>query len=196
MSSISANAKLIAGAALLVSTLLPVSGVLSETLPMFTSMPIAPAAAEAPDRADRDGAAGATATAAAASADPAPASAAVDAELECMAKVVHHEAGNQGRTGKLAVAQLMLNRVESGRFADTLCGVAAQPGQFFDVASYAPRHDANWDDSLAIAREARDGRAADVAPGALFFHAAYTATPRFFRSRTRVMTLGDHVFYR
>ena len=50
---------------------------------------------------------------------PAPAvQAAPDAELNCLAKIVVHEAGNQSRTGQLAVAQVVMNRVRSGRFAN------------------------------------------------------------------------------
>src|SRR3954464_8949261 len=41
--------------------------------------------------------------------------AAPDAELTCLAKVVVHEAGNQPRAGQLAVAQVVMNRVRSGR---------------------------------------------------------------------------------
>lgn len=123
--------------------------------------------------------------------------AAIDAELECMAKVVHHEAGNQSRRGQLAVAQTIMNRIESGRFADTICGVANQPGQFFRTSAYNPdRSGAQWKSALSVAREARSGQAAPVAPGALFFRASYASADRFFRTRQHVATLGDHVFYR
>jgi len=124
------------------------------------------------------------------------ADAALDPELECMAKVVHHEAGNQPRDGKLAVAQLIRHRVESGRFASTVCGVVNQPGQFFATAAYHPHPGAGWDEAVDVSREAIAGSTPEVAPGALFYHAAYQAAPRFFRSRPRVMTLGDHIFYR
>lgn len=118
-------------------------------------------------------------------------------ELECMAKIVHHEAANQPRAGQLAVAQLVMNRVESGRFADTVCGVANQPRQFFDTSAYHPRRDSSrWKTAMDVAREAMAGHTADVVPGALFYHATYIAPPRFFRSRPRAGVLGDHIFYR
>ncbi|MDB5688858.1 MAG: cell wall hydrolase SleB [Sphingomonas bacterium] len=130
-------------------------------------------------------------------AEDADETAAIDPELECMAKVVHHEAGNQSRRGQLAVAQTILNRIQSGRFADTICGVANQPGQFFRTAAYDPdRSGAQWQSALSVSRQARRGEAADVAPGALFFRASYASANRFFRSRQQVATLGDHVFYR
>jgi len=124
-------------------------------------------------------------------------SAALDPELECMAKVVHHEAANQPREGQLAVAQLIMNRIRSGRFPDTICGVANQPGQFFHTASYHPnRSSASWARAIEVSREARNGTAGDVAEGAIFYHAAYQRATAFFRTRPRVMTLGDHIFYR
>ena len=121
----------------------------------------------------------------------------VDAELECMAKVVVHEAGNQSRRGQLAVAQLIMNRIESGRFPTTACGVANQRGQFFHTAEYnPPRDSAAWTSAVEVSRQARNGNGEEVAPGALFFHAAYASADSFFRTRRRVATLGDHIFYR
>lgn len=121
----------------------------------------------------------------------------LDAELECMAKVVHHEAANQARRGQLAVAQLIMNRVESGRFPRTICGVTNQRGQFFDTASYNPRRDdKRWRTAVEVAAEARDGDAEHVVPKAMFYHAAYQAPTSWFRTRTRVTKLGDHIFYR
>lgn len=125
----------------------------------------------------------------------APASQVVDAELTCLAKVVLHESGNQSRTGQMAVAQVVLNRLNDprGRFGRTICGVVMQRGQFFNVHAYNPRRDARWHRAVEVAREARDGNAAPVIGGALFFHAAYANVS--FRGRTRVGRIGDHVFY-
>ncbi|MGH6782685.1 MAG: cell wall hydrolase [Sphingomonadaceae bacterium] len=120
-----------------------------------------------------------------------------DAELECMTKVVHHEAGNQSRAGQLAVAQLIMNRLESGRFADTVCGVVHQRGQFFNTYAYNPKRSTKmWESAVDVSREAMAGVTADVVPGALFYHASYQAPPRFFRTRQRAAVLGDHIFYR
>ncbi|MFS0736434.1 cell wall hydrolase [Sphingomonas sp. 1P06PA] len=121
----------------------------------------------------------------------------LDAETTCMAKVVHHEAANQPRDGQLAVAQLIMHRKELGRFASSVCGVVHQPGQFFNTNAYNPnRSDPRWATAVAVAREAMSGETAAVVPGAIFYHAAYQPAPRFFRSRQRVATLGDHIFYR
>jgi spore germination cell wall hydrolase CwlJ-like protein len=118
----------------------------------------------------------------------------VDAELGCLARVVLHEAGNQSRTGQLAVAQVVMNRVHSGRFAGTICGVMRQRGQFNNISGFNPRHDARWRLALDVAREARDGLSAPVVGNALFFRAVYSAGS--FRNRTRVSQIGAHIFYR
>lgn len=123
------------------------------------------------------------------------ADAGMDGELECLAKIVLHEAGNQGRDGQLAVAQVVMNRVNSGRFADTICGVALQRNQFFNVHAYHPPRDGRWETAVEIARDARAAASPPVVADALFFHAAQ-ANPPFFRSRQRVAQLGNHVFYR
>lgn len=134
-------------------------------------------------------------------AKPAPASAAkltgLDPELECMAKVVRHEAANQSREGQRAVAEIMMNRARSGRFPSTLCGVANQPGQFFDTASYNPRRDdARWRTAVEVSREVIAGEGQNVAEGAYFYHAAYQKPTRFFRTRQQILAMGDHIFYR
>jgi len=119
--------------------------------------------------------------------------AAADAELTCLAKIVLHEAGNQSRTGQLAVAQVVMNRVHSGRFAGTICGVAMQRGQFFNVHAYNPPHDARWRLALDVARDAREGVSEPVIGDALFFHAAYAGG---IGNHHQVGRIGGHIFYR
>jgi N-acetylmuramoyl-L-alanine amidase len=122
-------------------------------------------------------------------------SAPMDRETECMAKAVHHEAANQSLEGQLAVAQLILNRTQSGEFPKTICGVVNQPGQFVRITTYhAPRSDPRWAVAVAISRIAQQGVMDAVAPGSLFFHAAYVHPN--WRKRERVARIGDHIFYR
>lgn len=121
----------------------------------------------------------------------------LDAQLECVAKVIHHEAANQSRRGQRAVAHVMINRSRSGRFPASLCDVANQPGQFFNVAAYNPRRDTQtWRTAVEIAREALDNQDGDITNGSYYYHAANSGPNRFFRSRERVMQLEDHIFYR
>jgi len=126
---------------------------------------------------------------------PTPAvQAAPDAELNCLAKVVVHEAGNQPRAGQLAVAQVVMNRVRSGRFASTICGVVSQRGQFFNVHAYNPPHAARWRLAMELARDAREGISEPVIGNALFFRAAYSSGS--FGNRRQVGRIGAHLFYR
>jgi N-acetylmuramoyl-L-alanine amidase len=116
--------------------------------------------------------------------------------VNCMAKVVHHEAGNQPREGKIAVAHVLMNRVKQG-FADNVCAVAKQPGQFFRIDRYHPdRASDGWAEAVDVARDVLAGDARDWSKGALFFHANWAKPDRFFRSRTKVARLDDHDFYR
>lgn len=168
------------------------------TAPVF---PVAPAAAiSAPDVKAVEPAAPAANPAdavAAPAATPAKLSdTALDPELECLAKAVHYEASNQPRQGQLAVAQVVLNRTTSGRFPRTVCGVINQPGQFFKTASYNPRRvTGQWRAAVDAARTALGGAAKQAAQGALYFHAARVPAG-WFKTRQRVMKLGDHIFYR
>jgi spore germination cell wall hydrolase CwlJ-like protein len=122
------------------------------------------------------------------------------AALDCMAKVVHHEARNQPRQGQLAVAQTLINRMKAGgRFGETVCDVANQPGQFFNTRAYSPTRDSDtWVNAVDVSRAVLRGEedAEEAAPGAVYFRAAYSPANRFFRTRQRVATIGDHVFYR
>jgi spore germination cell wall hydrolase CwlJ-like protein len=116
--------------------------------------------------------------------------------VTCMAKVVHHEAGNQPREGQIAVAQVLVNRVKQG-FGDNVCDVANQPGQFFRLNRYHPnRKSAEWAQAVAIARTVLAGEARDHSRGALYFHANWARPNSFFRGRTKVARLDDHDFYR
>ncbi|KQM35840.1 cell wall hydrolase [Sphingomonas sp. Leaf10] len=114
-------------------------------------------------------------------------------EVECIAKVVVHEAGNQPHRGQVAVAQVIRARMNSGRFADSACGVVKQRGQFFNVDAYdPPRNNGRWDTAVDIAKRTLSGKGEEVAPGALFFHSAGASMPK----RTRVTQIADHTFYR
>lgn len=113
--------------------------------------------------------------------------------VECVAKIIIYEAAHEPRAGRVAVAQVIRTRIKSGRFAPNACAVARQRGQFFDVDAFNPsRSSATWTDAAAIATDTLNGAGDEVAPGALFFHAAYSPMP----GHQRVTQIGGHVFYR
>ena len=114
----------------------------------------------------------------------------------CLAKVVMHEAGNQPQLGQMAVAQVVLNRLATGRFGRTVCAVIDQPGQFFKTASYRPSiASRQWRLASAIAEKALDAENRTVVAGALFFNV--TREKAAWRGRRVLLAeIGDHSFYR
>lgn len=118
-------------------------------------------------------------------------------EEDCLARATYFESQGESLEGKLAVAQVIVNRARSGRFPSSICGVVKQPGQFsFVRGGQIPRVDASraaWRDSKAAARIAMDGLWPSRVGKALFFHATHVS-PGW--RLTRVATVGNHVFYR
>lgn len=120
-----------------------------------------------------------------------------DDELRCLATAVYYESKGEPLKGQLAVAQVILNRVNSNRFADSICGVVYQPRQFSfaNGGHVPPRMSRDWRTAVAIARIAMDNKWADVSSDALFFHATYVA-PGWSGRHQKVSQIGRHVFYR
>jgi len=117
-------------------------------------------------------------------------------EGRCLAKAVYWEAKGEPLSGQLAVAQVVLNRVESGRFGRGICAVVTAPGQFsFMRAGRIPEapNRAAWQTARAVALLALEGGWGDVVGEATHFHAT-SVNPRW-RLR-RVAAIGNHIFYR
>lgn len=122
--------------------------------------------------------------------------AAIDPELRCLAGAVYFESRGESLAGQLAVAHVVINRANSGRFPSSLCGVVHQPSQFSFLRGGkipAAREGTQWNNALAIAQIARDGSWKNQAPGALFFHARYVS-PGW--RKTRIASIDNHIFYR
>lgn len=119
-----------------------------------------------------------------------------DAEMECLATAVYFESKGEPLDGQLAVAQVILNRVETGRFGAGICDVVKAPRQFSFVkggSMPAPTNMAQWETAKAIALIATTGSWPEVVPDATHFHA--TRVNPGWKMR-RVATVGQHVFYR
>ncbi len=118
-------------------------------------------------------------------------------EEECLAGAVYFEARSEPLEGQLAVAQVILNRSNSGRFPASICGVVFQPSQFSFVRSggFPPiaRSGQDWREAVAVARIAREQAWESKASNALFFHAS-RVSPGWHLAR--VAAIGNHVFYR
>lgn len=113
-------------------------------------------------------------------------------DVRCLATAVYFESKGEPIEGQLAVAQVIVNRLESGRFASTICGVVRQPGQF-TFAYHTPAAGAEWRIAQAVAIVAATGNWHEVAPETTYFHAKRVA-PGWSRMK-RVSAIGNHIFY-
>jgi len=132
------------------------------------------------------------ATAASAAAEPS------ERALACVAEAVYYEARGEPIQGRAAVAYVVLNRAESGKFPETPCAVVAEGCQFSYRCDGRPESlavRADRDAAFTTAEAVLTGAVADPTDGALFFHAS-RIRPGWFESRTRVGEIGNHVFYR
>ncbi|MFY7745985.1 MAG: cell wall hydrolase [Erythrobacter sp.] len=123
----------------------------------------------------------------------------LDAELRCLAGAVYFEARGEALDGQLAVAQVIINRTEDGRFPKSYCGVVRQKGQFsFMRGRSMPQvrdGSAAWARAVAIAQIAHRGLWESEAGDAVFFHARYVS-PGWSRTKTRLARIDTHIFYR
>lgn len=117
-----------------------------------------------------------------------------DSERRCLATAVYFEARGEPLEGQLAVAQAIINRSTSGRYADTVCGVINQRGQFSFDRNRTPAAGNDWRTAQAIARIAANDLWRAVAPRAVSFHAARLSPG--WRGKVRIAQIGNHVFYR
>ncbi|MFM7347947.1 MAG: cell wall hydrolase [Erythrobacter sp.] len=120
-------------------------------------------------------------------------------EMKCLAGAVYFEARGEELEGQLAVAQVIVNRTEDGRWPRSYCGVVAQPGQFSFMRGAAmpgvPTGSAAWKRAVAIARIADKGLWDSPAGDAVFFHARYVR-PGWSAGKTRLAQIDTHIFYR
>ena len=112
-------------------------------------------------------------------------------EVYTLARLVHAEARGEPYVGKVAVAAVVLNRVRSASFPNTISGVVYQAGAFDCVAdgqiNLAPDND-----SLRAARDAMNGW--DPTGGCVYYYNPATATSAWIWSREVRLTIGAHVF--
>ena len=123
----------------------------------------------------------------------------LDAEANCIAVAVYHEARGETLEGQLAVARVIMNRAASGRYPGSWCGVVKQPWQFSFVRNgYMPGVDENstaWRNALGVTRIAINNAVPSLSNDVLWYHANYVA-PSWGRRLTRVSQIGAHIFYR
>ncbi|MFI0396832.1 cell wall hydrolase [Paracoccus jiaweipingae] len=118
-------------------------------------------------------------------------------ELQCMTEALYFEARGEPRAGQRAVAEVILNRVDSGRFPDNVCGVVNQRGQFSYTigGSRKIRNKSAYMRVRAVAMEALSGAPRSLTNGATYFHTPQVR-PSWSRRFTRTTRIGSHIFYR
>jgi len=124
------------------------------------------------------------------------------ADLKLLACLVHAEAGNQSYEGKLAVANIVLNRVKSSKYPDTIKDVIYQPGQFSVAASGSlAKQLANFNDynsnsqrlTIKAAKAALQG--ANNIGNRLYFHSYKSAVNEGYDNKSGCVKLDDQLYW-
>ncbi len=112
-------------------------------------------------------------------------------DLNLLAKCVHAEARGESYIGQVAVAAVILNRVRSASFPNSIAGVIYQPWAFTCVNDGQINLAANQT-AIKAAQDALNGW--DPTYGALYYYNPRTATSSWIYSRKTTVTIGQHVF--
>ena len=119
-------------------------------------------------------------------------------QAKCLADNLHYEARGESLAGIRAVANVVLNRVKSKRWPDTVCKVVYQYKQFSWANKTHARHPTNvvytQHVQLVVSR-AIAGKLKDNTRGATHYH-TLAVKPRWREKLVRIKTIGFHVFYR
>jgi spore germination cell wall hydrolase CwlJ-like protein len=127
-------------------------------------------------------------------------------QLDCMAMNIYREAGHEPFEGKVAVAQVVMNRVNSGKFAPDVCGVIYQKSVimervvcqfswFCDSATKTrPVNQTAYNESYEVAKKViLEGFKLDILKDALYYHADYVNPNWGFQ---KIGKIGNHIFYK
>ncbi|MBS4534935.1 spore cortex-lytic enzyme [Clostridium sp. D2Q-14] len=114
-----------------------------------------------------------------------------DDNVYLLARAVHGEARGEPYVGKVAIAAVVLNRVENPSFPNSIAGVIYQPLAFTAVADGQMNLSPD-NESLRAARDALNGW--DPTYGCLYYWNPATATSKWIWSREKVIEIGKHWF--
>ena len=131
------------------------------------------------------------------------------AELACLAKNIYFESANESDLCIIAVAMVVLNRVESQDFPNTICEVVHQPSrtpnnkkgcQFSWTCDGKPdtvRSQEKYQAIVALSRDILRSRdtIVDIVDGALYYHAVYVK-PSWAKYFEKVARIDTHIFYK
>jgi spore germination cell wall hydrolase CwlJ-like protein len=127
-------------------------------------------------------------------------------QLNCLAINVYREAGHEPFEGKVAVAQVTMNRVDDGRFGKDVCGVVYQKNVVMEkvvcqfswycnsVHRNRPINQAAYQESYEVAKKVLlEGFRLSLLENALYFHAHYVS-PKW--PHEKIGKIGNHIFYK
>ena len=126
-------------------------------------------------------------------------------QLDCLTRNIYWEAATEPFEGKVAVAQVTINRVETGRFAPDMCGVVYQKNIVYDkvVCQFSwfcdgsskvrPIYPAHWKEAEEVAKKVLlEGFRLPSMKNALYYHADYV-NPGW--QLPKIDQIGRHIFY-
>jgi len=130
----------------------------------------------------------------------------IEAALMCLALNVYFEARNDNMVGQYAVAQVVMNRVQSSKFPNDVCSVVKQSRNdgtcqfswYCDGKSDKPREAYAWAYAQMVAADTLIGQGIDVTDitqGATHYHAHYVR-PYWADKLEYTVTYGSHLFYK
>ena len=116
---------------------------------------------------------------------------ATSSELNLLARLIYGEARGESYTGQVAVGAVVMNRVKSSSFPNTISGVIYQPYAFTAVSDGQINMTPN-STAIEAAKAAMNGY--DPTGGAIYYYNPSTATSAWIYSRKTTVTIGRHVF--
>jgi spore germination cell wall hydrolase CwlJ-like protein len=125
-------------------------------------------------------------------------------EWQCLSEALYFEARGETVEGLFAVAEVILNRVKSSRYPNSVCGVinqgtgkkyACQFTYTCDGIPEAINEPGAWVKVGKIARAALNGQHSTVTKGATHYHTT-AVRPSWSKVFAQTARIGDHVFYR
>lgn len=114
-------------------------------------------------------------------------------EVECMARAMYFESNRSSRDGMIAVGTVVMNRVNSDDFPNTICGVVGQKNQFAPGVMTKPMRDSGAPLAMTSAQAVVSGERHPLITKARFFHAAWYHAA--YNNIHYVVTAGGNAFY-
>ena len=130
----------------------------------------------------------------------------IEKQLSCLTRNIYWEAASEPFEGKVAVAQVTLNRMESGKFPDSICGVVFQKTTMYEKvvcqfswfceSTYQTKtiHRQMYQESEEVAKMVLlEGFRLNSIKEAIYYHADYV-NPRW--NKEKITQIGRHIFYK